>query len=639
MGKVLFRLNLKQNIANYLRPLLIVFFILPFLIGQTHAQSTPIEQSENKLKDSYGIDKLKALNELTANYAHSNSKKGLRYAKQAVDLAELLFVETNEFLDSDVPHQIQACFQYGEMLYEKEKYFDSKTYLDKVLSLSIAYDNDTYQKETDPYLKAINARIASGEIKESLLSKTMGNLGVGKVINQTSAKLTISTELKIAAANEQNGDFQGAIRHYEKAINLLRNQGDAERITELQLKVALMLDSLDQHVEAQKLLHNALAEVEAEPNRLAELQQQDSTFQAEVSDSLPSEAVVVDILQLEKDSLKTLSEKIRQEKNVEKSLEYQEKYQVLSAKMEADSLKTAIAQQKKEDEIMLLKQQKVIADLKVKTVEHESEKQSRARKTVIIIALLILMGTLVTFYYYMAKRRQHKKLLLAYSDLDKTYTKLEEAELRIVTLLKQQVSGDIARELLSSKTDNFGERRFVCIMFLDIRDFTPMAENLSPEELIAFQNKVFGFMLDIIQKYHGNVNQLLGDGFMATFGAPVSHDNDCQNAFFAAQTIIQELDEQNNSGAIETTKIGIGLHAGYVVTGNVGNDARKQYSVTGNPVITASRVEQLNKKHNSRLIITEEVYKKLDKSLNIKSNFIEEAVKGRVKKIRILTFD
>jgi len=175
-------------------------------------------------------------------------------------------------------------------------------------------------------------------------------------------------------------------------------------------------------------------------------------------------------------------------------------------------------------------------------------------------------------------------------------------------------------------------------MFLDIRDFTPRAEKLSPEELIAFQNKVFGFMMDIIQKYHGNVNQLLGDGFMATFGAPVSHGNDCQNAFLAAKKIIQELDEHNNSGAIETTNIGIGLHAGYVVTGNVGNDARKQYSVTGNTVIIASRVEQLNKKLNSRLIITEEVYKELDKSLNIKTDFIEETVKGRMKKVRILKF-
>jgi class 3 adenylate cyclase len=638
MGKVLFHFNLKQNRAYYLRLILIACIILPFFIGQTHAQTTHIKQTENKLKNSYGIDKLKALNELTAYYALNNSKKGLRYAKQAADLTDKLFLGTNQFLDTDISHQIQAFFQYGEMLYKKEKYFDSKAYLDKVLSLSIENENDIYLEDTDRYLKDINARIASGEIKESLFSKTMGNLGVGKAINQTSANLNINTELKIAAANEKNGDYQGAVKHYQKAINLLRNQGDTERITELQLKVAIMLDSMDQHVEAQKLLHNALADVETETNPVTEIPQQDSILQTEQTDSLPSE-IEVDALQLEKDSLKALSEKISNEKNVEKSLEYQKKYQQLSAKMEADSLKTAIAQQRKEDEIMLLKQQKEIADLKVKTVEQENEKQSRARKTVFIIALLILMGTLVTFYFYMAKRRQHKKLLLAYSDLDKTYTKLEEAELRIVTLLKQQVSGDIARELLSSKTDNFGEKRFVCIMFLDIRDFTPMAENLSPEELIAFQNKVFGFMLDIIQKYHGNVNQLLGDGFMATFGAPVSHDNDCQNAFFAAQKIIQELDEQNNSGAIETTKIGIGLHAGYVVTGNVGNDARKQYSVTGNPVITASRVEQLNKKHNSRLIITEEVYKKLNKSLNIKANFIDEAVKGRVKKIRILTFD
>lgn len=638
MGKVLFCFNFKRKLAYSLRLLLVVCVILLLFIQQTHAQATHIEQTENRLKNSYGIDKLKALNELTVYYARNNSKKGLRYAKQAVDLADMLFLETNEFSDSDRQHQIQACFQYGEMLYEKEKYFDSKAYLDKVLSLSIENENGTYRKDADRYLQAINARIASGEIKEGLLTKTMGNLGVGKAINQTSANLTISTELKIAAANEKNGDFQGAVNHYEKAINKLRNQGDTERIRELQLKVAIMLDSLDQHVEAQKLLHNALADFETETNPLPEIQKQDSIFQTEERDSFPS-VLAMDTLQLEKDSLKALSEKIRNEKNVEKSLEYIKRYQDLSAKMEADSLKTAIAQQKKEDEIMLLKQQKEIADLKVKTVEQENEKQSRERKAVLIIALLILVGTLVTFYFYIAKRRQHKKLLLAYSDLDKTYTKLEEAELRIVTLLKQQVSGDIATELLSSKTDNFGEKRFVCIMFLDIRDFTPMAEKLSPEELIAFQNKVFGFMIDIIQKHHGNVNQLLGDGFMATFGAPVSYDNDCQNAFFAAQKIIQELDEQNNSGVIETTKIGIGLHAGYVVAGNVGNDARKQYSVTGNPVIIASRVEQLNKKHNSRLIITEEVYKKLDKSLNIKTDFIEEAVKGRMNKVRILTFN
>ncbi|NER79247.1 MAG: adenylate/guanylate cyclase domain-containing protein, partial [Leptolyngbya sp. SIO1D8] len=70
-------------------------------------------------------------------------------------------------------------------------------------------------------------------------------------------------------------------------------------------------------------------------------------------------------------------------------------------------------------------------------------------------------------------------------------------------------------------------------MFLDIRGFTPFAETKEPEEIIEYQNQVFGFMIEVINKFHGNINQFLGDGFMATFGAPVSHGNDCENAYQA----------------------------------------------------------------------------------------------------------
>jgi adenylate cyclase len=123
---------------------------------------------------------------------------------------------------------------------------------------------------------------------------------------------------------------------------------------------------------------------------------------------------------------------------------------------------------------------------------------------------------------------------------------------------------------------------------------------------------------------------------MATFGAPVSRGNDCQNAFVAANEILKEVKERSEAGDILKTKVGIGLHAGYVVTGNVGNESRKQYSVTGNPVIIASRVEQLNKEYKSQLIITEEVYDKLDKPLKLTQPFLEVEVKGRTHPVRIL---
>ncbi|MCG3118695.1 MAG: hypothetical protein ALAOOOJD_00949 [bacterium] len=179
----------------------------------------------------------------------------------------------------------------------------------------------------------------------------------------------------------------------------------------------------------------------------------------------------------------------------------------------------------------------------------------------------------------------------------------------IINLFGQQVSPEIVDVLLEQRPDLTNQKRSVCIMFLDIRNFTPFAATRTPEEIIAYQNAVFGFMIDIINKHHGLINQLLGDGFMSTFGAPISYGNDCYNAVAAAREIITRLKQENEKGSIPPTRVGIGIHAGEVVTGNVGTSLRKQYSITGNTVILASRIEQLNKQFQSQLLISEEVWK------------------------------
>ena len=107
----------------------------------------------------------------------------------------------------------------------------------------------------------------------------------------------------------------------------------------------------------------------------------------------------------------------------------------------------------------------------------------------------------------------------------------------------------------------------------------------------------FGTAVEVINRHHGVINQFLGDGFMATFGAPISTGNDCQNALAAARELIARV----------KVKVGIGLHAGDAVTGNVGSAERKQYSVTGNVVILASRIEQLNKEYDSQVLASHEV--------------------------------
>ncbi len=196
---------------------------------------------------------------------------------------------------------------------------------------------------------------------------------------------------------------------------------------------------------------------------------------------------------------------------------------------------------------------------------------------------------------------------------------------RLQKLFGQQVSEAIAHEFLESDYEIKSTRRNVCVMFLDIRDFTPMTEKMDPVEIIDYQNKVFPFMIAIIQEHHGIVNQLMGDGFMATFGAPVSAGNDCRNAVNAARAILECLREINAAGDIPETSIGIGIHFGEVVTGIIGSEIRNQYSVTGQTVIIASRIEQLNKKFHSSLLISETVYSCLN---DLKDAFLSL---GRIK--------
>jgi adenylate cyclase len=180
--------------------------------------------------------------------------------------------------------------------------------------------------------------------------------------------------------------------------------------------------------------------------------------------------------------------------------------------------------------------------------------------------------------------------------ISRVFRAMQERE-RIVSAFGQQVSPAVAEELLRQGPDQAGRRSFVCVMFMDIRDFTRQVEHRSPEEIVAFQNRVFGVAVEVVNRHHGVINQFLGDGFMATFGAPLATGEDCRNAVAAARELVARIE----------TRIGIGLHAGDVVTGNVGNESRKQYSVTGNVVILASRIEQLNKQFDSQLLISREV--------------------------------
>ena len=180
---------------------------------------------------------------------------------------------------------------------------------------------------------------------------------------------------------------------------------------------------------------------------------------------------------------------------------------------------------------------------------------------------------------------------------------------RVIGLFGQHVSPAVVDRLLAAKADVGSELREVCVMFVDVRNFTAFSEDKSPEEVVGYLNALFALMIESINAHHGIVNKFLGDGAMAIFGAPLSEGNPCRDAVDAAREILTKVDAEVAAGRLVPTRLGIGLHTGPVVIGNIGSPQRKEYTVIGDVVNVASRVESLNKELGSRLLVTEEVWR------------------------------
>lgn len=209
--------------------------------------------------------------------------------------------------------------------------------------------------------------------------------------------------------------------------------------------------------------------------------------------------------------------------------------------------------------------------------------------------VLLLTGTAAAFVAREIRRR-----------LFSSFEILEERN-QIRDVFGQHTAPDVVDALLREGSDMKSQRRQVTIMFLDIRGFTAFSEKRDPEEVVAYLNTLFAFMIDHVNDNKGIIHQLLGDGFMAIFGAPVTHGGNSQQAVDAALAILAQVAEEEAAGHIPPTRIGIGLHAGEVVAGTVGSAIHKEYKVTGDVVNLASRIEQLNKKYNSQVLISEAV--------------------------------
>ena len=184
---------------------------------------------------------------------------------------------------------------------------------------------------------------------------------------------------------------------------------------------------------------------------------------------------------------------------------------------------------------------------------------------------------------------------------------LEDRE-RVRSLLGLVVSPAIAEEMLSHSIELGGEEREVSVLFADIRGFTARCEQLSPAEALGVLNRYLTGITEAIENSGGVVDKYIGDAVMALFGAPVSHGDDAARAIRAAlamQAAVQRLNEEAVLAGAAPLHIGIGIHSARVVAGRMGSTTRLNYTVIGDGVNLASRIEGLTRHYGVGIIVTD----------------------------------
>ena len=621
------------------------------ILGACISAQEDIASLEKSIEGLWGVEKLKGYHTLIEHYVVVQPKKASRYVRRAEDLTESVIHPGNKLLNTEDFELKPKTYLLAARFYETRGfYMESKTAFQKALLEYEALDNMQMRDVAQRGVERLDSlSYYTGGGKKRFLGGALSDLS--SAIDKGTDDMSIKSTLNRAKNLEEEGDLEGALTNYRALVNYYSDKGDWSNVSVMQDKV----DELSETLSA------SVASTESEPvsasiSPTASDSSRDSvdiaTLQSEPNSGLSlvregrggpnvPEIVNTDLTPYrdEANDIKNIAEKAENDADYERSLFYFKEYMALEKRLAEQELNKELALQEQEyrieardREILLLKQNEEIYNL-----ELERQESSQKQMTVGLILLGIVAGSIVWLYY--TKRRDHAKLSQAYDDLETAQGQLKGAQAHIKQLLGQQISGAVAEALITDESASQVARRFVCIMFLDIRNFTGFAEKLLPEEIINYQNKVFGFMIDAINRHHGIVNQILGDGFMATFGAPVSKGNDCMNAYAAAREIMEGVNAKSESGEIPKTRVGIGLHAGHVVTGNVGTEQRKQYSITGNTVIIAARLEQLNKELGSTLVISREVYDQLPLDMREPVEFEQVMVKGRSLPVEIAAFE
>lgn len=207
-------------------------------------------------------------------------------------------------------------------------------------------------------------------------------------------------------------------------------------------------------------------------------------------------------------------------------------------------------------------------------------------------SLIIFIGGLLAGAVGLLVRHQFETSIAAVTARD-----------RVTNLFGQHVSPQVVERLLAEGTLASSDIRRVAVMFVDFRSFTAAAKSRTPQQVVDRLDGAFAVLVEILDRHGGIVNKFLGDGFLALFGAPFETANATQHAVDAAREMLIAM-ERNNEASPWPLRIGIGLHFGEVVAGNIGSPRRKEYTVIGDTVNLAARIESLNKQFNSQFLVS-----------------------------------
>ncbi|MEM8723308.1 MAG: adenylate/guanylate cyclase domain-containing protein, partial [Cyanobacteria bacterium P01_G01_bin.39] len=239
------------------------------------------------------------------------------------------------------------------------------------------------------------------------------------------------------------------------------------------------------------------------------------------------------------------------------------------------------------------------------------------------IAILALLGISLVFGKLRKSTKELESTVRARTaQLTEANINLESRNGLIRQVFGQYMSNDVVTILIKNAANKKlklgGEKRKITILTSDLRGFTAISESRSPEEVIKILNIYLSYMTDVIDEYHGIIDEFLGDGILVLFGTPIVKEDDASRAIACAcamQLKMGAVNECMKQMGLPTLEMGIGINTGEVVVGNIGSEKRTKYGVVGSPVNLAYRIESHTT--GGQILISETTLKEVESIVKI----------------------